>query len=59
MYIEHALQSELKSDVGRRLLKEMGVDPKNFQETYEAMKELDANGDGRVDRQVHLECVEE
>jgi hypothetical protein len=51
--------SELKSDVGRRLLKEMGVDPDNFQDTYQAMKALDANGDGRVDRQEFIRWMAE
>jgi hypothetical protein len=42
--------SELASDLGKRLLLEMGIDPSDMYETYKAMKELDANGDGRVDR---------
>jgi hypothetical protein len=36
--------------MGKRLLMEMGVDHTNMAETYNAMKELDANGDGKVDR---------
>ena len=42
--------NELSSDLGKRLLFEMGVDHTNMVETYEAMKDLDANGDGKVDR---------
>jgi hypothetical protein len=59
-YLELSWNSSgLKSDVGRRLLKEMGVDPDNFQETYQAMKALDANGDDRVDRQEFIRWMAE
>jgi Ca2+-binding EF-hand superfamily protein len=59
-YLEFSWNSsDLKSDVGRRLLKEMCVDPDNFQETYQAMKALDANGDGRIDRQEFIRWMAE
>jgi len=37
----------------------MCVDPDNFQETYQAMKALDANGDGRIDRQEFIRWMAE
>lgn len=53
IHVNHQVQwnsNELSTDLGKRLLQEMGVDHNSMAETYKAMRELDANGDGKVDR---------
>eukprot|EP00288_Rhodomonas_lens_P010583 CAMPEP_0177744362 /NCGR_PEP_ID=MMETSP0484_2-20121128/29704_1 /TAXON_ID=354590 /ORGANISM="Rhodomonas lens, Strain RHODO" /LENGTH=905 /DNA_ID=CAMNT_0019258857 /DNA_START=25 /DNA_END=2743 /DNA_ORIENTATION=+ len=43
--------SELAGDAGKRLLAEMNVPKESRDDMYAAMKELDANKDGKIDRE--------
>jgi len=57
-HFDGQLRGEMASDLGKRFLNECQVDPDDMQQTYEAMKQLDANGDGVVDRsEVMLICL--
>jgi len=49
-HFDGSLQGELASDLGKRFLIECQVDPEDMDATYRAMKELDRNGDGIVER---------
>jgi hypothetical protein len=49
-HFDGALKGELASDLGKRFLIECQVDPEDMDATYRAMKQLDRNRDGIVDR---------
>jgi len=49
-HFDGKFQGEMASDLGRRFLLECNVDVEDMDATYKAMKQLDRNGDGVVDR---------
>jgi len=56
-HFDGQLRGELASDLGKRFLSECQVDPDDMQVTYEAMKQLDRNGDGVVDREEFVDWM--
>jgi hypothetical protein len=57
-HFDGQLKGEMASDLGKRFLNECHVDPEDMDATYKAMKQLDRNGDGVVDRpEVLVICV--
>ena len=54
-HFDGGLKGEMASDLGKRFLRECQVDPEDMDATYEAMKALDANGDGVVDREEFID----
>ena len=49
-HFDGQFRGEMASDLGKRFLLECDVDTEDMDKTYKAMKELDRNGDGVVDR---------
>ena len=56
-HFDGGLKGEMASDLGKRFLRECHVDPEDIDATYEAMKTLDANGDGVVDREEFIDWM--
>jgi len=56
-HFDGQFRGEMASDLGKRFLLECNVDVEDMPATYKAMKQLDRNGDGVIDREEFVDWM--